>query len=163
MKSTYRLHLQQCNKKTHGYPRVQQTSEFTPLVMEHTSLWCHLHLGEFGTFSAAGANHYNSAFLYFVPPGAHHCWVVHCSSMEGEICWTLLLMTSSVNQEHLGLEQMLAVRPSTIFEKRKIIRFALSLYPPLLFCSSTNNYPYKVRTTVFSISSAFPLVYAGNR
>ena len=52
--------------------RVQQTSEFTPLVSELSLIWSHLLWGEFSEFSAGIAIH-NS--LLFVPPGTHHCWV----------------------------------------------------------------------------------------
>ena len=43
--------------------RVQQTLQFTPLVLELS----HLLWGESIAFSAA--------FTIFVPPGTHHCWV----------------------------------------------------------------------------------------
>ena len=52
--------------------RVQQTSQFTPLVLELSLVRSHLLWGEFSTFSAAIAIH-NSPF--FVPLATHHCWV----------------------------------------------------------------------------------------
>ena len=52
--------------------QVQQTSQFTPLVLELSLIRSHLPWGEFNAFSAANAIH-NSPF--FVPPGTHHCWV----------------------------------------------------------------------------------------
>ena len=52
--------------------RVQQTSQFTPLVLELSLVRSHLLCGDFGTFSAALAIH-NSPL--FVPPGTYHCWV----------------------------------------------------------------------------------------
>ena len=52
--------------------RVQQTSQFTPLVLELSLVRSHLLWGEFSAFSAAIAIH-NSPL--FVPPGTHHCWV----------------------------------------------------------------------------------------
>ena len=52
--------------------RVQQTSQFTPLVLELSLIRSHLLWGEFSAFSAAIAIH-NSPL--FVPPGTHHCWV----------------------------------------------------------------------------------------
>ena len=52
--------------------RVQQTSQFTPLVLELSLVHSHLLWGEFSAFSAAIAIH-NSPL--FVPPGTHHCWV----------------------------------------------------------------------------------------
>ena len=52
--------------------RVQQTSQFTPLVLELSLVRSHLLWGEFSAFSAAIAIH-NSPL--FVPPGTYHCWV----------------------------------------------------------------------------------------
>ena len=51
---------------------VQQTSQFTPVVLERSLMQSHLLWGEFNAFSAANAIH-NSPIA--VPPGTHHCWV----------------------------------------------------------------------------------------
>ena len=72
---------------------VQQTSQFTPLVLELSLIWSRFLLGEFSSFSVANAIH-NSPI--FVPPCTHHCWVDR-GSMEWKVCLTLLHMTSSGN------------------------------------------------------------------
>ena len=52
--------------------RVQQTSQFIPLVLDNSLIRSHLLWGEFSAFSAVKAIH-NSPYL--VPPGTYHCWV----------------------------------------------------------------------------------------
>ena len=47
--------------------RVQQTSQFTPLVLELSLIWSHLLWGEFSAFSAANAIH-NSHFSFHQVP-----------------------------------------------------------------------------------------------
>ena len=56
--------------------RVQQTSQFTLLVLELSLVRSHLLWGEFSAFSAessAAIAIHNSPL--FVPSGTHHCWV----------------------------------------------------------------------------------------
>ena len=74
--------------------RIQQTSEFTPLVLELSCIWSHLLWGEFSAFSAANAIH-NS--LFFVPASTHHCWVDR-GGMMWEACPTPLHMGGSVTR-----------------------------------------------------------------
>ena len=74
--------------------RVQQTSQFTPLVLELSLVWSHLLWGEFSAFSAAIAIH-NSPL--FVPPGTHHCWVDR-GGMIWKACPTPLHMADSVTR-----------------------------------------------------------------
>ena len=74
--------------------RVQQTSQFTPLVLELSLVRSHLLWGEFSAFSAAIAIH-NSPF--FVPPGTHHCWVDR-GGMIWKACPTPLHMAGSVTR-----------------------------------------------------------------
>ena len=75
-------------------PWVQQTSQFTLLVLELSLIWSHVLWGEFSTFSAANAIH---NFPIFTPPGIHHCWVGR-GSMEWEVCPTLPHKTSCGNR-----------------------------------------------------------------
>ena len=70
------------------FPWVQQTRQFTPLVLELSLIRSHLLWGEFSVFSAANAIH-NSSFL--VPPGTYHCWVER-GGMIWEACPTPLHM-----------------------------------------------------------------------
>ena len=78
IKITRRIKIDKVNKNVNVYVyslishRVQQTSQFTPLVLELSLVRSHLLWGEFSAFSAAIAIH-NSPL--FVPPGTHHCWV----------------------------------------------------------------------------------------
>ena len=74
--------------------RVQQTSQFTPLVLELSLVRSHLLWGEFSAFSAAIAIH-NSPF--FVPPGTHRCWVDR-GGMIWKACPTPLHMAGSVTR-----------------------------------------------------------------
>ena len=74
--------------------RVQQTSQFTPLVLELSLVRSHLLWGEFSAFSAAIAIH-NSPL--FVPPGTHHCWVDR-GGMIWKACPTPLHMADSVTR-----------------------------------------------------------------
>ena len=74
--------------------RVQQTSQFTPLVLELSLVQSHLLWGEFSAFSAAIAIH-NSPL--FVPPGTHHCWVDR-GGMIWKACPTPLHMANSVTR-----------------------------------------------------------------
>ena len=74
--------------------RVQQTSQFTPLVLELSLVRSHLLWGEFSAFSAAIAIH-NSPL--FVPPGTHHCWVDR-GGMIWKACPTPLHMANSVTR-----------------------------------------------------------------
>ena len=74
--------------------RVQQTSQFTPLVLELSLVRSHLLWGEFSAFSAADAIH-NSPL--FVPPGTHHCWVDR-GGMIWKACPTPLHMAGSVTR-----------------------------------------------------------------
>ena len=57
--------LQQQNVHVYGPHTlsVQQTVQFTPLVLEHTLSCSYCLKEEFSTFSAVIANHYNSAFF----------------------------------------------------------------------------------------------------
>ena len=73
--------------------RVQQTSQFTPLVLELSLVRSHL-WGEFSAFSAASVIH-NSPL--FVPPGTHHCWVDR-GGMIWKACPTPLHMAGSVTR-----------------------------------------------------------------
>ena len=70
------LWVNKLNVNVHVYSlkclRVQQTLQFTPLVLELSLLQSHLVWGEFSAFSAANAIH---NFPIFVPPCTHHCWV----------------------------------------------------------------------------------------
>ena len=68
-------------------PWVQQTLQFTPLVLELSLIRSHLLWGEFSAFSAADAIH---NFPIFVPPGTHHCWVD-----RGGMVWEVLPNTST--------------------------------------------------------------------
>ena len=72
----FKLPLIQLNVNVYVYSlishRVQQTSQFTPLVLELSLVRSHLLWGELSAFSAAIAIH-NSPL--FVPSGTHHCWV----------------------------------------------------------------------------------------
>ena len=74
---------------------VQQTVQFTPLVLEQTPVQSNLLWGEFSAFSVPRTNHYNSAF--FIPLGTHH-WCVSRGSMEWEVYLTLQLITIRPNQ-----------------------------------------------------------------
>ena len=74
--------------------RVQQTSQFTPLVLEFSLVRSHLLWEEFSAFSAAIAIH-NSPL--FVPPGTHHCWVDR-GGMIWKACPTPLHMADSVTR-----------------------------------------------------------------
>ena len=74
--------------------RVQQTSQFTPLVLELSLVQSHLLWGEFSAFSAASAIH-NSPL--FVPSGTHHCWVDR-GGMIWKACPTPLHMVDSVTR-----------------------------------------------------------------
>ena len=76
------------------FHRVQQTSQFKPLVLELSHVQSHLIWGEFSTFSAADVIH-NSPF--FVPPGIHHWWV-NRDGMIWEACPTPLHMSGSVTR-----------------------------------------------------------------
>ena len=71
---------------------VQQTSQFTPLVLELSLVQFHLLWGEFSTFSAAIAIH-NSPL--FIPSGTHHCWVDR-GGMIWKACPTPVHMAGSV-------------------------------------------------------------------
>ena len=73
---------------------VQQTSQFTPLVLELSLVRSHLLWGEFSAFSAAIVIH-NSPL--FVPPGTHHCWVDR-GGMIWKACPTPLHMAGSVTR-----------------------------------------------------------------
>ena len=74
--------------------RVQQTSQFTPLVLELSLVQSHLLWGEFSAFSAAIAIH-NSPL--FVPPGTLHCWVDR-GGMIWKACPTPLHMAGNVTR-----------------------------------------------------------------
>ena len=71
---------------------VQQTSQFTPLVLEFSLIRYHLVWGEFSKFFAANAIDNSTIFTRH-----HHCWVGR-GSMEREVCPTLLHTTSIGNQ-----------------------------------------------------------------
>ena len=74
--------------------RVQQTSQFTPLVLELFLVRSHLLWGDFSAFSAAIAIHNSSLF---VPPGTHHCWVDR-GGMICKACPTPLHMADSMTR-----------------------------------------------------------------
>ena len=74
--------------------RVQQTSQFTPLVLELSLARSHLLWGECSAFSAAIAIH---NYPLFVPPGTHHCWVGR-GCMIWKACPTPLHMTGRVTR-----------------------------------------------------------------
>ena len=76
-------------------PWVQQTLQFTSLVLELSLIRSHLLEGEFSAFSSANVMH--SCPFFFVPSGIHHYWVTR-GSMEREVYLTLLHMTSSGNR-----------------------------------------------------------------
>ena len=73
-------------------PCIQQTWQFTPLVLELSLLQSHLLWGEFSAFSAANPIH-NS--LIFIPPGTHHSWV---DREIWEACPTPLHMVGSMTR-----------------------------------------------------------------
>ena len=89
------------NVNVHVYRQIstwiQQTVQFTPLLLEHTfySLISSGKNSAFGNFAAAAANHYNLAFLFHQVP--YHCWVRR-GSVDWEVCPTLLNMTSNFNR-----------------------------------------------------------------
>ena len=77
---------------------VQQTVQFTPLVLEHTLFYSLISSGDTSALGHSPAD--CSQFLqcrFLIPPGTHHCWVGSCS-MEWEICPTFLHMTRSWNR-----------------------------------------------------------------
>ena len=59
--------------------RVQQTSQFTPLVLELSLIQSHLLWGELSAYSVANAIHKSPVFIL---PGTHHC-----SVNRGGIIW----------------------------------------------------------------------------
>ena len=76
-------------------PWVQQTLQFTPLVMDLFLIWLHLLWGEF-IICALCCNYSQSLqFNFFVPLRIHHCWVDR-GGMVRKTCPTPLHMASSV-------------------------------------------------------------------
>ena len=95
----FKLAIRTINKNVNVYvygliSRVQQTSHFTPLVLQLSLVWSHLLWGQFRAFSAAVAIH-NSPL--FVPPGTHHCWV-NRGGMIRKDCPIHLHMAGSVTR-----------------------------------------------------------------
>ena len=74
--------------------RLQQTLQFTPLLLERSLMWSYLLWEEFSTFSAANAIH---NFPFCIAPGTHHCWVDR-GGMIWKACPTPLHMAGSVTQ-----------------------------------------------------------------
>ena len=56
-------------------PWVQQTSQFTPLVLELSLTQSRLLWGEFSICTLCCSYSQSLQFSFLVPPGTHHCWV----------------------------------------------------------------------------------------
>ena len=54
---------------------VQQTSQFTPLVLELFLTESHLLWGEFSICALSCSYSQSLQFSFLVPPATHHCWV----------------------------------------------------------------------------------------
>ena len=75
---------------------VQQTLQFTPLVLELFLMQSHLLWGEFSICALCCCSYSQSLqFSFLVSPGTHHCWVDR-GSVIWEACPTPLHMTGHV-------------------------------------------------------------------
>ena len=108
-------------------PWVQQTLQFTSLVLEISLIRSHLLWGEFSAFSAANTIHNVQCFI---PPGTNHCWVGR-GSMEWEVCPTLL---------HSAVE----IEPQTFWRVQRPIHLAT--------CSNTILFIYRTSFIYHMIS-----------
>ena len=73
---------------------VQQTLQFTPLVLELFLIQSHLLWGEFSICTLCCSYSQSLQFSFLVPPGTHHCWVDR-GGVIWEACPTPLHMTVS--------------------------------------------------------------------
>ena len=61
---------------------VQQTLQFTPLVLEFFLIQSHLLWGEFSICALCCSCSQSLQLSFLVPPGTHHCWVD-----RGSVIW----------------------------------------------------------------------------
>ena len=78
-------------------PWVQQTSQFTPLVLELSLIQSRLLWGEFSVCPLCCSYSQSVQISFLVPPGTHHCWV-NRGGMIREACPTPVHMADSVTR-----------------------------------------------------------------
>ena len=76
-------------------PRIQQTLQLTPLVLELSLIQSYLLLGEFNICALCFSYSQSLQFSFLVQLGTHHCWVDR-GSMIWEACQTPIHMTGSM-------------------------------------------------------------------
>ena len=100
-------------------PWVQQTSQFTPWVLELSLIQSHLLWEEFSICALCSSCSQSLQFSFHGPPGTHHCWVDRVG-MIWEACPTPLHMAGSVTRApvtHPSTNQAVPCLTSVIWQE----------------------------------------------